>query len=188
MKGEIVTNAGKSVTDVATAGYCNTSKLKDEIKGMVDRALMIYPLSSSSAEGKVSALVTNVDFMALGDLYLTNLNSIEDKLSSERSKIRSDIMNKVATMKWKTNLHLNKTEHNVGSLVEQLGEETTKCLQKLKRKAPTTSKEEGLKKSKKDGDHDDQGPGHHEGEKEADPKPTEASELKTSEPPIIQAK
>ena len=59
MKAYVVTEAGKLVTDVAIAGYCHTTKLKEEIKEVVTRALMIFRTSSSSAKGEVSALVTN---------------------------------------------------------------------------------------------------------------------------------
>ena len=61
MKKDIITEAGKFVSDVATAGYCDTSKLKDDIKSMVDIALLLYPPSSSSAEGEVSTLATRGD-------------------------------------------------------------------------------------------------------------------------------
>ena len=45
IKADIISEAGKYVSDVATAGYCDTSKLKDEIKGIVDRALQVCPPS-----------------------------------------------------------------------------------------------------------------------------------------------
>jgi len=68
-------------------------------------------------------------------------------------------------MKWKTDLHLNKTEVRVESVVKKLGEATKTCLKRLKRKAPSACKEEEVKRVKKDDGHDDQGQGHHEGEK-----------------------
>ena len=58
-------------------------------------------------------------------------------------------------MKWKTGLYLNKIEIKVGSMVDNLGEATTKCLEKMKRKAPSTCKTKELKKLKKDDGHDD---------------------------------
>ena len=67
IKSDIISKASKYVSDVATVGYCDTSKLKDEIKGIVDRALHVCPPSSSSAEGEIGALTTKADFMALGD-------------------------------------------------------------------------------------------------------------------------
>ena len=77
-------------------------------------------------------------------------------------------------MKWKFDLHLNKTEVSVGSVGEQLNTATTTCLRKLKRKAPSSCREEEVKRSKRDDSHDDQDPSHHEGGKTA-------SELKTAE-------
>ena len=100
MKTHISTEAGKFVFDVATAGYCDTSKLKDDIKALVDRALLMCPPLQSSAEGEVSALATRADFMALGDQYLTNLNCIAHDLTTEGNKLRTDLMQKVADMKW----------------------------------------------------------------------------------------
>ena len=67
MKANIISEAGKFVSDIAAAGYCDTSKLKEDIKGIVERALMTCPRSSSSAEGEVSVLATRDDFMALSD-------------------------------------------------------------------------------------------------------------------------
>ena len=78
-------------------------------------------------------------------------------------------------MKWKTDLHLNKTEIRVNSVVEKLGEATTRCLQRLKRKVPSSCNEEEVNRLKKDGGHDDQGPSHPEGEKDA------TEEIKTAE-------
>ena len=43
MKDDIIIEAGKYVSDVATAGYNDTSKLKEDIKAMVDRALQVCP-------------------------------------------------------------------------------------------------------------------------------------------------
>ena len=131
---------------------------------MVDRALLVCPPSSSYAEGEVRALATKADFMALGDQYLTNLNSIAYELTTEGNKLRTDLIQKVAQMKWKTDLHLNKTEVRVNSVVEQLNAATTSYLRKLKRKAPSSCREEEVKRSKGDDGHDDQGPSHHEGE------------------------
>ena len=124
------------------------------------------PPTSSSAEGEVSALAIRADFMALGDQYLTNLNSVAHELTTERNKLRTDILQKVAVMKWKTDLHQNKTEVRVESVVEKLGEATKTCLKRLKRKAPSACKEEEVKRVKGDDGHDDQGQGHHEGEKD----------------------
>jgi hypothetical protein len=183
LKTDIVTEAGKFVSDVATAGYCDTSKLKDDIKAMVDRALLVCPPSSSSAEGEVRTLATKADFMALGDQYLTNLNSIAYELTTEGNKLRTDLMQKVAQMKWKTDLHLNKTEVRVNSVVEQLNAATTSSLRKLKRKAPSSYREEEVKRSKGDDGHDDQGPSHHEGETTpSEPKAAEASNPKPADP------
>ena len=39
MKDDIITKAGKYVYDISTAGYTDTSKLKEDIKALVDRAL-----------------------------------------------------------------------------------------------------------------------------------------------------
>ena len=58
--------------------------------------------------------------MALGDQYLNNLNSIAHKLTTDGNQLRTDILQKVAAMKWKTDLHLNKTEVRVESVVEKL--------------------------------------------------------------------
>ena len=58
-------------------------------------------------------------------------------------------------MKWKTDLHLNKTEVRVGSVVEKLNDATTTCLKRLKRKAPPSCKEEEVTKSKQDDSHDE---------------------------------
>ena len=66
-------------------------------------------------------------------------------------------------MKWKTDLHLNKTEVRVSFVVDQLNVATTTCLKRLKSRAPSSCKEEEVKKSKRDDDHDDQGPCHPEG-------------------------
>ena len=92
-------------------------------------------------------------------------------------------------MKFKADLNVNKTQLKVGSVVEQLNEVTNKCLKKLKRKAPTSCSVEVIKRLEKDGgDHNDQGPSHHEGETKEpiELKPTEpstqVSEPKTSEP------
>ena len=82
MKAYIVSEAGKFVSSVATTGYYDTSVLKDEIKSMVNQAMETVPPSSSSTEGELRALATKADFLALGDLYLTNLDSIVDELSS----------------------------------------------------------------------------------------------------------
>jgi hypothetical protein len=51
----------------------------------------------------------------------------------------------VAEMKWKTDLRLNKTEVKVGSVVGKLSEATTKCLQRLKQKSPSSCKEDEVK-------------------------------------------
>ena len=69
------------------------------------------------------------------------MNCITHELTTEGNKLRAEIL-QVATMKWKTDLHLNKTELKVGSVVEKLGDATDKCLKKLKRKAPQICKEE----------------------------------------------
>ena len=42
----------------------------------------------------------------------------EYELTTEGNKLRTDLMQKVAQMKWKTDLHLNKTEVRVNSVVE----------------------------------------------------------------------
>ena len=63
--------------------------------------------------------------------------------------------------------------------METLGEATTKCLQRLKRKAPSSWKEEEVKKLKKDDDHD-QVPSHHEGENGASEKKLKT--IETSNP------
>ena len=89
LRNDIISKAGKFVSDVATAVYCDTSKLKDDIKTMVDRALLVCPPSSSSAEREVRALATRDDFMALGDQYLTNLNCIAHELTTEGNKLRT---------------------------------------------------------------------------------------------------
>ena len=113
--------------------------------------------------------------MALGDQYLTNLNYIANEFTTEGNKLRADILQQVATMKWKTNLHLNKTKLKVCFVVEKLGDATTQYLKKLKKKAPRVCKEEVSKKRKDDDEgHDDQGPSHHEGDKHAE-------ELKTTQ-------
>ena len=88
IKSDIISKASKYVSDVATVGYCDTSKLKDEIKGIVDRALQVCPPSSSSTKGDIGALATKADFMALGDQYLTNLNCVAHELSTEGNKLR----------------------------------------------------------------------------------------------------
>ena len=156
MKADIILEVGKFVLDIAT------SKQKEDIKELVDRAMQVCPFSSSSSEGKIGALATKADFMALGDQYLTNLNYVSYELIIEGNKLRADILQKVAIMKWQTNLHLNKTELKVGSLVEKLGDATTQWLRKLKRKALRVCKKEVGKKRKDDEGHDDQGPSHHE--------------------------
>ena len=43
LKDDILTEAGKYASDVATTGYTDTSKLKDDIKALVDRALQVCP-------------------------------------------------------------------------------------------------------------------------------------------------
>ena len=63
---------------------------------------------SSFEEGEISALATRADFMALGDQYLINLNCIAHELTTEGNKLKTDLMQKVAEMKWKTDLHLKK--------------------------------------------------------------------------------
>ena len=109
--------------------------------GLVDRALMTCPPFSSSAEGEAHALATRADFMALGDQYLSNLNCIAHELTTEGNKLPKELLEKVAKMKLKTDLHLNKIEVRVDSVVGNLSEATTKCLRKLKRKAPSSCKE-----------------------------------------------
>ena len=42
-KDYIIIEAGKYVSDVATTGYTDTSKLKEDIKALVDRALQVCP-------------------------------------------------------------------------------------------------------------------------------------------------
>ena len=79
--------------------------------------------------------------MALGDQYLTNLNSPAHKLTTEGNKLRTDIFQKVAEMKWKTDLHLNKTEVRVDSVVEKLGEATKTCLKRLKKSSFSLKRE-----------------------------------------------
>ena len=101
--------------------------------------------------------------MALGDQYVTNLNSVAHELTTEGNKLRTYILQKVAATKWKTVLHLNKTEVRVESVVEKLGEATKTCLKKLKTKDPSACKEEEVKRVKKDDEHDAQGHGDHEG-------------------------
>ena len=172
MKADIVSEAGKFVYDVATEGYQDTLKLKEEIKGMVGRALLICHPSSSSTEGEIGTLATRDDFMALGDQYLTNLNCIAHEQTTEGKKLRADILHKVAIMKWKTDLHLN-TKLKVGSIVGKLEDATNQCLKKLKRKAPKVCKEEVAKKRKDDEGHDDQDPSHHEREEHATEHTTE---------------
>ena len=83
-------------------------------------------------------------------------------------------------MKWKTDLHLNKTEVRVNSVVEQLNAATTSYLRKLKRKAPSSRREEEVKRSKGDDDHDDQGPSHHK--RETTPSEHKASEASNPKP------
>ena len=39
MKKDVVTQAGKFVTDVAILGYCSTAEFRDEIKDMVNKAM-----------------------------------------------------------------------------------------------------------------------------------------------------
>ena len=120
--------------------------------------------------------------MALGDQYLTNLNCIAHEPTTEVNKLRAKILQKVATMKWKTDLHLNKTELKIGSMVDKLGDATERCLKKLKRKAPSSCKEEEVKRLKKDDRHDDQGPSHPEGEKDAAELPKTAETLNPADP------
>ena len=74
----------------------------------------------------MSALATKADFMALGDQYLTNLKSLAHELTTKENKLRTDILQKVAAMKWKTDLHLNKTEVIVDFVMEKMPEETDK--------------------------------------------------------------
>ena len=83
-------------------------------------------------------------------------------------------------MKWKTDLHLNKTEVRVSSVVEKLGEATQACLKRLKRKSPSSYKEEEVKRLKKDDGHDDQGPSHHEGVQKGEGVAAEAEATKTA--------
>ena len=91
---------------------------------MVDRAMQVCPPSSSFVEGEIGALATKVDFLDLGDQYLTNRNCIAHELTTEGNKLRIELLQKVAEMKWKTDLHLNKTVVKVSSVVEKLGEAT----------------------------------------------------------------
>ena len=91
-------------------------------------------------------------------------------------------------MKWKTDLHLNKTEVRVNSVVEKLGEAMQTCLKRLKRKALSSCKGEEVKRLKKDDGHDDQAPSYHEGEQKGEGVAVEAEATKTaeaSEEPIL---
>ena len=63
---------------------------------MVNQALVTIPPSSSSAEGDLRSLSTKADFQALGDLYLSNLNSVFDELSLEGAKFRDDMKKTMA--------------------------------------------------------------------------------------------
>ena len=92
IKADLLSEAGKYVSDVATTGYCDASKLKEDIKAMVDRALLVCPPSSSTAEGEVSALATRADFLALGDQYLSNLHSLAHELTTEGNKLRAELL------------------------------------------------------------------------------------------------
>ena len=91
-------------------GYGDTSALKDEIKSMMHQAMITVPPSSSSFECNLRALVTEADFQALGDLYLSNLNSVINELSSEGAKFRADLKTTTASMKFKADLEVNKAE------------------------------------------------------------------------------
>ena len=123
-------------------------------------------------------MATKVDFIALGDQYLTNLNYIAHELTTERNTLLTELLKKVAEMKWKTDLHLNKTKLKVSSVVESLDVATTTCLKRLKRKAPQPCKEEIAKKRKDDDGHDDNAPSNHEGEDQ----PSKSTKAETSKP------
>ena len=69
MKGDLITEACKFISDVSIAGYCDTSSLRDEIKAMVNQAVVANSPSSLFTEGELRALVIKSDFQALGDLY-----------------------------------------------------------------------------------------------------------------------
>ena len=58
-------------------------------------------------------------------------------------------------MKWKTDLHLNKTDVRVDSVVEKVGDATTRYLRRLKRKSLTSYKDEEVKRLRKDDNQDD---------------------------------
>ena len=139
------------------------------------------PPSSSSAECEIGTLAIKADFMALGDQYLTNLNCITHELTTEGNNLITELLQKVAEMEWKTDIHLNKMEVRVSSVVEKPGEATQTCLKRLNRKAPSSCKLKEMKRLKKDDGHDDQSPSHHEGEQKGEGVAAEAEATKTAE-------
>ena len=119
MKVDLVKVAGKYVSDVAISGYCDIAELKDEIKDMVNKALVTNS-STAIATSNFRVLATKADFKALDNFYLRSINQACNDLVGEGNKLRADLKSSFASMKFNYDLHINKMRLSTEDIIENM--------------------------------------------------------------------
>ncbi|KAI3669568.1 hypothetical protein L6452_40808 [Arctium lappa] len=163
------------------------NKLREEIKDITRSVIVPFqPQASTSAPPPstsapdLSAFATKTKLETMGRMVLSNLNLIGSNISQEGKKLTEDLKKTIATIRFKSDLEVNKLSLATEDVLRKITKHVNGHLcKRRKRKEPATCQGEA---SQKRAHHDDQdpdasGPGYHEGEK--------ASETKSSAVVIV---
>jgi hypothetical protein len=179
-----VIDAGKSlVVDLVSAGYSNYSKLNEEIKKMVESA-MIIGQSSSSSQANINHLATrreidamvealanivrkqneNItrDFRASHRITASHIRQMTDNIIAEGVRFRGSLRNYTKDIRFNSNLNINAALLSVEELIQRLENTVQGLLDGILSISPTTGSAEADPVHGHQGGND---PDDHEGEK-----------------------